>query len=149
LALFLTGRDIDCPGCGYNLRDLGTEHCPECRHRLVLTVSLADPPAVRFTLAAIALSAWGVAFGLLVVAVLIISALERDAPTGDAAVVLLWSPLVGCVVAAALLLRFLSLRSRRLFASRTKGMQWLTVLRCAFVSLALLGLWVVAIWLLF
>lgn len=30
LADYLAGRDIDCPGCGYNLRGLTQSSCPEC-----------------------------------------------------------------------------------------------------------------------
>lgn len=28
--LFLRGRDVDCPSCGYNRRDGKTSTCPEC-----------------------------------------------------------------------------------------------------------------------
>jgi len=38
LAAFLQHRDEPCPVCGYNLRDLTGEVCPECRHHLRLTV---------------------------------------------------------------------------------------------------------------
>lgn len=30
LAEYLSRRDVSCPGCGYNLRGLVDEHCPEC-----------------------------------------------------------------------------------------------------------------------
>lgn len=30
LVSFLAGRDVACPGCGYNLRGLGEAICPEC-----------------------------------------------------------------------------------------------------------------------
>ncbi len=35
---FLAGRDVACPACGYNLRDLTAPTCPECGEALVLQV---------------------------------------------------------------------------------------------------------------
>lgn len=43
LQSFLEGRDVDCPGCGYNLRDLQTDRCPECGEELLLRVGLLEP----------------------------------------------------------------------------------------------------------
>lgn len=37
---FLHDRDAPCPLCGYNLRNLSTDVCPECRHELRLTVGV-------------------------------------------------------------------------------------------------------------
>jgi hypothetical protein len=37
---FLRDRDVPCPLCGYNLRDLSACTCPECRETLALTVGL-------------------------------------------------------------------------------------------------------------
>ncbi len=34
--LYLRGRDVPCPGCGYNRRDGVTMGCPECSHALAL-----------------------------------------------------------------------------------------------------------------
>ena len=39
---FLQDRDVSCPLCGYNLRNLTRAQCPECRKDLELTVSLHD-----------------------------------------------------------------------------------------------------------
>ena len=39
---FLRGRDMSCPACRYNLRDLTQPICPECRQRLSLTVGVRD-----------------------------------------------------------------------------------------------------------
>jgi len=39
LLAFLRGRDVACPRCGYNLRDLTAAHCPECREPLALDVA--------------------------------------------------------------------------------------------------------------
>ncbi|MEM9374141.1 MAG: hypothetical protein AAGA55_10905 [Planctomycetota bacterium] len=35
-ALYLRGRDVPCPGCGYNLRDGTSAVCPECTHHFTL-----------------------------------------------------------------------------------------------------------------
>lgn len=39
---FLAEQDEPCPGCGYNLRGLRTDVCPECRKSLVLRVGLVE-----------------------------------------------------------------------------------------------------------
>lgn len=44
LLAFLAGRDVPCPRCGYNLRDLSRPQCPECRHDLALAVGVRQPP---------------------------------------------------------------------------------------------------------
>jgi hypothetical protein len=52
---FLAARDIPCPACGYNLRDLAIDHCPECGEALFLAVrGLHEPtgPALVRLLAA-------------------------------------------------------------------------------------------------
>jgi hypothetical protein len=43
LQTYLAERDVACPGCGYNLRGLASEACPECRQALRLSVSLERP----------------------------------------------------------------------------------------------------------
>ncbi|GEM_PF-992637 len=40
---YLTERDIACPSCGYNLRGLVSESCPECRQSLALSLTLKKP----------------------------------------------------------------------------------------------------------
>ncbi len=42
LERFVAGRDVFCPACGYNLRDLHTDRCPECGDELVLRVNMAE-----------------------------------------------------------------------------------------------------------
>ena len=37
---YVRGRDVECPKCGYNLRNLTRPVCPECREELRLTVGL-------------------------------------------------------------------------------------------------------------
>ncbi len=40
---FLRERDVPCPVCGYNLRNLTRPQCPECRKELALAVGLKKP----------------------------------------------------------------------------------------------------------
>lgn len=40
---FLADRDIECPGCSYNLRGLTGRTCPECGQGLVVTLRLREP----------------------------------------------------------------------------------------------------------
>lgn len=43
LSDYLADLDEPCPLCGYNLRGLQGEHCPECGQELALRVNLVDP----------------------------------------------------------------------------------------------------------
>lgn len=49
---FLEFNDAPCPVCGYNVRQLTSPICPECRHRLQLTVGASDV-TLRWFLASI------------------------------------------------------------------------------------------------
>jgi hypothetical protein len=40
---YLATRDAACPSCGYNLRGLTSDRCPECNQEIALRVSLVDP----------------------------------------------------------------------------------------------------------
>src|SRR4051812_12100108 len=40
---FVHDRDVSCPGCGYNLRNLRNDRCPECGEQLELGLRLAEP----------------------------------------------------------------------------------------------------------
>ncbi len=39
---FVAERDVDCPACGYNLRQLQRPVCPECGNGLRLSVGLSE-----------------------------------------------------------------------------------------------------------
>ena len=34
LLQFVRERDVECPGCGYNVRNLASDRCPECGEQL-------------------------------------------------------------------------------------------------------------------
>ncbi len=44
LASYLRDRDVPCPGCGYNLRGITTDRCPECSRAIALHVMGASTP---------------------------------------------------------------------------------------------------------
>lgn len=48
LCAFLANRDAPCPACGYNLRDLQGQTCPECGLALALRVNLQEPALGSF-----------------------------------------------------------------------------------------------------
>lgn len=48
---FVGGRDVQCPLCGYNLRDLTKTTCPECEHPLELRVGVQQLRLLPFVLA--------------------------------------------------------------------------------------------------
>jgi len=45
LSEFLADRDVPCPGCGYNLRGVATDKCPECGAVLELEIKRRRPLA--------------------------------------------------------------------------------------------------------
>lgn len=54
---FLHGRSHPCPVCGYDLRDLTSDRCPECGRVLRLTVTEARSMHAPFIAGVIALAA--------------------------------------------------------------------------------------------
>lgn len=64
---FVAGRDVPCPGCGYNVRDLQHELCPECGQRLVLSVRLGEPRQAGLIAGLVGLSAGAGLGGLLLI----------------------------------------------------------------------------------
>ena len=43
LRIYLASRDVECPQCKYNLRDLTGTRCPECGEELILRVQPVEP----------------------------------------------------------------------------------------------------------
>ena len=80
LRQFLHGRDVVCPGCQYNLRDLTGSRCPECGQDLVLQLHLAEPRQSALLTGLIGLSAGAGLNGLLVIYFLMmVFVIERGA----------------------------------------------------------------------
>jgi hypothetical protein len=119
LAWYLQGRDVACPGCGYNLRGLSSGTCPECNQALTLTVTLADGHVGQLIAAMVGLSVGaGAAACVLAVVVIFVTLNEKSWPRGHEALVLLQipGPALACLGIPALLL------------SRRRGRAWFRAL---------------------
>jgi hypothetical protein len=64
LRAFLAERDLPCPLCGYNLRALTAEKCPECGSEVEITVGLTEPRMAAFIAGVVGLAS-GVGFNTL------------------------------------------------------------------------------------
>lgn len=113
LASYLADRDEACPSCGYNLRGLASDRCPECMTELVLRVAMAEP---RLGLYLSTVVAWslGAGFSLLLLLYLLVVLVTtpRSLPPMDEFLV---TPVGGTVVegAAVVLLIVYQRRIRR------------------------------------
>ena len=76
---YLAGRDEPCPACGYNLRDLCGDRCPECGDGLALRLGLADPRVGTLVAGLIGLSAGAGLSGLLLL-YMVITLVRRMGP---------------------------------------------------------------------
>ena len=94
LRAFLAGRDFDCPICGYNIRDLQTDVCPECGRQIQLQVGAVEPRQAICVVGLIGLAAGAGFSGLLVVYVGIRLLIDRYPPVPDRFIYLTVLPLV-------------------------------------------------------
>jgi hypothetical protein len=131
LARFLGDRDVECPGCGYNLRDLTGERCPECGQDIVLHLQLAEPRQAALLTGLIGLSAGVGLNGLLVIYYLIVRFWMRFG-TPDPR--FMWTILIGLAVHAAGLAAWLGMwgRIRRIGAAP----RWLLAVACCVLPVA-------------
>ena len=123
---FLSGRDVPCPGCGYNLRDLPGGRCPECGQELVLGVRLAEPKLAALLTGLIGLSAGAGLNGLLVIYFFIVAIVRNNRYGGYAT--FLWVNSIGLVVMAAALAAWL--RSWRRIRTARPHRRWLLAAGC-------------------
>lgn len=72
LKTFLAERDEPCPNCGYNLRGLMSDTCPECRQELVLGVRVREPKHGPYITAVVGL-ACGAGFHVFLSAIVLIN----------------------------------------------------------------------------
>ncbi len=114
---YLSDRDEPCPRCGYNLRRLQNDTCPECGDALTIRVGLVEPRLGAFITTLVALSVGtGAALLLAVVGIF-------EAPTNW------WTGLAG--IALLILLVFagtglaIALALRTTYRRATSGVQWL------------------------
>jgi hypothetical protein len=133
LRIYLAGRDVACPQCGYNLRELRGTRCPECGEELTLRVQPVEPRQAAPLAGLVILSA-GAGMNALLLIYLLIQLYYYDrggvSGWGKFAAVNVVEGLVlgGCVAAWLLCWR----RIRRLDVPR----RWLLVAACAALTLA-------------
>jgi hypothetical protein len=124
LRAFLDQRDISCPCCSYNLRDLKFERCPECNQPLQLQVGLLHPRLAWFIAGLIGIG-MNLGFCALILGwVLFILLFKRRSgipPRSDLV------PLALGTVAAALVL-WLWVRSRPKLAPKGLSLRWFLAL---------------------
>ncbi len=130
LPTYLATRDEPCPSCGYNLRALKTDRCPECNQQLVLCVGLAEPRMAAFITGLVGL-AMGFGFCVILVVFFVIEGLTSKYSDG-----LRWEvfgPMViGSVVLGATLWCWLRWRGAICRASATR--RWTLATVCFLTS---------------
>ena len=98
LLVFLRDRDVPCPACAYNLRNLTTNHCPECGHAMALGVRMAGR-GLKAWIALLILTCLAAGTGLFWILAIAIVSLQRG--LAGAVHRFLWSqPATGLAVIA-------------------------------------------------
>ncbi len=129
---FLRGRDVPCPSCRYNLRDLTRPLCPECRHELLLTVGVTRPRFLWFLLAVTPSAISVIAAGLLLIP-MIVQPLSGGGPSQPqifALDALGWLSALGGLVLVRYRFAFLrqTTKRQRMFTAAVWGMNGLAFL---------------------
>ena len=75
---YLRDRAVECPLCGYGLRDLQSDVCPECGNELTLRVGEAHP-----RLMALLLVLFPGAAALVIAAMMTVLSILEGFPSGD------------------------------------------------------------------
>jgi hypothetical protein len=115
LRAYLAERDEPCPNCGYNLRGLGSERCPECDQRLVLSVQVAEPRMGMLLAGVVGLMAMGAPGAAVAALTLTLSVWHQDWPPRD---ILFWAMVYPGVCGGALL-------AGAWLLGRRRGRRWL------------------------
>jgi hypothetical protein len=122
LRTFLAEADVPCPGCGYNLRGLTGQTCPECSQALALRVGLIDGQMRLYMTGLVGLAAGSGFSGLLLLYALVRTWLGGG--PGGFWLLFVVITLVGALVESACLAAWLRLgrRLRRLPAGPRVGL---------------------------
>ena len=129
---FLAERDAPCPVCGYSLRALVTDKCPECGRHLVLTVGTTEP---RLGVYIAGLVGWSIGLGfclLLLVWIAILFLRGSGGPTAD----IESKMALGTAVSGTGLTLWILVPIRRRVARLPLAVGVLLVAACSAVSLA-------------
>ena len=134
LQAFLAGRDVGCPQCGYNVRDLRRAVCPECGERLALRLQLAEVRQAAMLTGLIGLSA-GVGLSGLLLVYFLITIYVRRQQGGDQT--LFFTVTGGGLVVLGVML-YVWLRGWRWIRTRPAGARWAMAAACWAATLAYL-----------
>lgn len=139
LRVFLAEQDISCPQCGYNLRTLTGDTCPECGERLALGVHLVEPKQGAPITGLIGLSAGAGFNGLLLLYAFIHWIRFSNPGLGKFIIV----NAVGLVVVGSLLIKWL--QNWKSIRGRTPVSRWTMAALCWVVSIVDLVIFAMAI----
>ena len=133
LRVYLAGRDVACPQCGYNLRELVGSRCPECGEELTLRVQPVEPRQAAPLAGLVILSAGAGMNGLLLIYLVIqLYYYGRGSNDGWGSFALV-NTIEGSIMGACVAVWLLFWRRiRRLDAWQ----RWLLVVGCAALTLA-------------
>lgn len=97
LRQFLAERDALCPNCGYNLRGLTGDRCPECNEPLVLKVGLSEPKLAEWMVGLVGV---GMSTGFCLIVLLwgIVAHFQRGGVRRDELIPLVVGALLGAVL---------------------------------------------------
>ena len=132
LRAYLVGRDVPCPNCEYNLRDLPGDRCPECGQELAVRVQLSEPKTGAFLTGLVGLSA-GAGFSALILLYWFIISFFIFRGSGGNAGRILFITLGGLAVESAAMLGWLRFRGR--LRTMSPGTRWALALGCWGLSL--------------
>jgi hypothetical protein len=141
LRRYIAERDIPCPGCGYNLRGLASNRCPECNRLLRLTVAAVDAGIGPLIAAALGLGSSGAAGAALLAVVACLVITEKDWPRGDEFTVLVFAPLVIALASTIAVLALASRPVRGRFLRQGRPAQVWIAIACWGLSAAAFGCW--------
>ena len=128
LRVYLSSRDVPCPHCEYNLRNLTGSVCPECGEEVTLRLQSVDPRQAASIVGLILLSAGAGLNGLLLIyAVAVIMIYQKGMHDGFGPFLRVNG--IGFVICATFLVIWLKFwRKIRRLSSRQR---WLLVVACA------------------